>query len=102
MPCPVVVLDTNVLIPLSVRDTIFAAAEEEVCAVRWTEQILEEMRRTLVIKGFITGAQMAWLVERMHAAFPEALITGYEPAIYADDQPSQRPPCCGRRMARGR
>ena len=76
-----VVLDTNVLVPMSLRDTILAAAEEKICAIRWTEQILAEMQRTLVTKGFTTDGQATWLIERMRAAFADAPITGYESEI---------------------
>lgn len=66
---------------MSLRDIILAAAEDKICTIRWTEQILAEMRRTLVTKGFTTDEQVAWLIERMHVAFSDVLITGYESEI---------------------
>jgi len=97
----IVVLDTDVLIPLSVRDTILTAAKENLCTIRWTEEIIEEMRRTLVTKGFTTEGQAAWLIERMRGAFPDALITGYESEIARmtndlDDRHVAAPACHAR------
>lgn len=81
MPTPVVLLDANVLVPLSLRDTLLRAAEQEVFRVRWTEQILEETRRTLVGKRFMAANKATELLDALRDAFPDALITGYEPAI---------------------
>ncbi len=81
MPIPTILLDANVLVPLSVRDTILRAAEAGLCQVRWTDAILSEVERTLVRQRLTTAAQAARLLEVMRTAFPDASITGYEPSI---------------------
>lgn len=81
MPLLTILPDANVLVPLSVRDTILRAAESGLCQVRWTDAILAEVERTLVRQRLTTAAQAARLLEVMRTAFPDAPITGYEPAI---------------------
>lgn len=81
MPHLTILPDANVLVPLSVRDTILRAAEAGLCQVRWTDAILAEVERTLVRRQLTTAAQAARLLEVMRTAFPDALITGYEQSI---------------------
>lgn len=77
MAIPIVVLDANVLIPLSVRDTILRAAEKGLCRVHWTEEILEETRRNLVALGFTTEIQACHMIAAMQTFFADALVTDY-------------------------
>lgn len=81
MPIPTILPDANVLVPLSVRDTILRAAEAGLCQVRWTDAILAEVERTLVRQRLTTAAQAARLLEFMRTAFPDAPIRGYESLI---------------------
>ena len=75
------VLDAEVLFPFSLRDTLLRAAAAGFYQVCWSEQILEEMRRNLVKTGHTTTDKAARLVAVMKAAFPEALVIGYEPLV---------------------
>ncbi|MDQ2785038.1 MAG: hypothetical protein M3Y58_08555 [Chloroflexota bacterium] len=63
MPIPTILPDANVLVPLSVRDTILRAAEAGLCQVRWTDAILIEVERTLVRQRLTTAAQAARLAQ---------------------------------------
>jgi len=55
IPAPFkVVLDANVLYPFSLRDTLLRAASEGLFQLYWSDQILEEARRSLV-KAMVTG-----------------------------------------------
>ncbi|MBI4817742.1 MAG: PIN domain-containing protein [Deltaproteobacteria bacterium] len=72
-----VVLDANVLFPLSLRDTLLRAAERGVIQVHWSVEILEETRRNLVATMTITEAQAQRLVETMKVAFPDAMVSDY-------------------------
>jgi predicted nucleic acid-binding protein len=47
----------------------------------WTEDILEEVRRTLVNDFGRSDEQARKRIAAMRAAFPEALVTGYDPLI---------------------
>ncbi|QSQ21255.1 PIN domain-containing protein [Pyxidicoccus parkwayensis] len=78
-----VVLDANVLIPVSLCDVLLRAARKRLIQIYWTEEILEEMRRNLVTDYGRTEAQAARRVAAMRDAFPEAMVTGYERLISA-------------------
>ncbi|WP_205525511.1 PIN domain-containing protein [Pyxidicoccus trucidator] len=73
-----VILDANVLIPVSLCDVLLRAARKNLIQVYWTEEILEEMRRNLVAEYRRSESQAARRVAAMKDAFPEALVTGYE------------------------
>nr|WP_227027884.1 PIN domain-containing protein [Corallococcus soli] len=79
-PFPVV-LDANVLIPLSVCDTLLSAAHEGLIQIHWTELILEETRRNLVKALGLSEEKATRRVAAMKAAFPEAMVTGHEGLI---------------------
>ncbi|MCY1041150.1 PIN domain-containing protein [Corallococcus sp. bb12-1] len=79
-PFPVV-LDANVLIPLTVCDTLLSAAHEGLIQIHWTELILEETRRNLVSALGLSEQKAARRVAAMKAAFPEAMVTGHEGLI---------------------
>jgi predicted nucleic acid-binding protein len=76
-----VVLDANVLFPFTLRDTLLRAAEAGTYQAYWSDTILEEVRRNLVRTGTTTEQQASRLVVAMKEAFPEALVTGYEPLV---------------------
>ena len=76
------VLDTCVLAPMPVADTLLRLADEPASfySPRWSRDILEELRRTLHKFGF-TAAQIAHRIEQMQDAFPGAAVEGYEHLI---------------------
>lgn len=69
-----VVLDSCVLYPMSIRDTLLRAAEAGLYRVHWCQNILEGATRNLVKDGRMTQEQAAHLEEQMNLAFPEAMI----------------------------
>ena len=74
----VVVLDTNVLAPMPVADTLLRLAEESAFYLpRWSEEILLELERTLR-KWYYSQFQVDRRLRVMREHFPEAIITGYE------------------------
>lgn len=82
IPAPfVVVVDANVLFPLTLRDTVLRAADRGFFQLRWTKDILDEMERNLVSTGTTTAEQAAKLRAQMEKYFPEAAVTGYEPLV---------------------
>lgn len=78
-----VVLDANVLYPFSLRDTLLRSAEAGFFQLYWSKQILDEVSRNLVANHVVTAAQAQHLCAKMTEAFPEAMVTGYEPLIAA-------------------
>lgn len=82
IPAPlVVVVDANVLFPLTLRDTLLRAASEGYYQLRWSRDILGEMERNLVSTGTMASDKAARLRSTMERFFPEAMVTGYEPLI---------------------
>jgi predicted nucleic acid-binding protein len=75
------VLDTCVLFPAALRDTLLRAAERQLFAGRWSEAILEELVRNLVAHGGVTPASAAALCTAIRRAFPGAVVSGYEDLI---------------------
>lgn len=71
------VLDTNVLYPFSLRDTLLRLAELELYTPLWSERILDEMRRNLVERQ-ITDEQADRLAAAMRGAFEEAEVDAAE------------------------
>ena len=86
------VLDACVLIPMPVADTLLRLAEEPAFYTpRWSEDILREVRRTLSSKFGYSEEQAARRLRTMNAAFPEAMVTGYESlAVSMKNHPKDR------------
>ena len=79
----VALLDACVLASMPVADTLLRLAEEPAFYTpRWSKDILEELRRTLIKFGY-DEVQASRRLERMQAAFPDALVKGYEGLIPA-------------------
>jgi predicted nucleic acid-binding protein len=74
----IAVLDTCVLAPMPLCDTLLRLAEDPAFYIpRWTEDILRELRSTLLRMGY-TEAQATRRISAMETAFEEAKVTGYE------------------------
>src|SRR5712692_5702660 len=71
----VVVLDACVLFPSSLRDTLLRTAKAGLYRMRWTDDILEEVRRNLINKRKMSEDQAQRLIDTMSKQFPEAFIT---------------------------
>lgn len=75
----IVVVDANVLFPLTLRDTVLRSAAAGFYQLRWSVRILDEMERNLVSTGTMPAANASRLRTTMEAFFPEAEVAGYEP-----------------------
>lgn len=74
----VAILDTCVLAPMPVCDTLLRLAEDPAFYLpRWSDDILCELRRTLQRMGY-TEAQAARRITAMETAFEDANTNGYE------------------------
>ena len=78
-----VVMDANVLVPAVLCDFVLRAASADMYRLVWTDDILDEVRRTLIIDLDKSVAQAGRRIAAMKAAFPEALITQRTPLIPA-------------------
>ena len=84
VPAPfIVVVDANVLFPLTLRDTVLRAAAADFYQLRWSREILDEMERNLVSTGTMATEKASRLRTTMERVFPEAMVTGYEPLVAA-------------------
>lgn len=77
MPFPVL-LDACVLVPYSLCDLLLRLAEANLYRPLWSEQILDEVRRTLITKLNVSPDKARRRVEQMQTAFPLASIEGYQ------------------------
>lgn len=75
-----VVLDTCVLYPAHLRDTLLRQAERGLYRALWSADILEELERNLMEAG-IGDASVRRLVAEMRGAFPDAEVSGYRSLI---------------------
>lgn len=75
-----VVLDTCVLYPAHLRDTLLRQAERGRYRALWSEDILEELQRNLVGDGF-NADSIERLITEMGRAFPDAAVVGYRSLI---------------------
>ena len=75
------VLDASVLFPAAVRDTLLRAAAAGLYQLYWSDEILEEVRRNLVLSRRANEEQAQRLIDTMRRAFPEALVVGYQGLI---------------------
>ena len=78
-----VLLDANVLFPFTLRDTLLRAGAAGLFQLYWSSEILDETTRNLVATGMMTAAQSERLRAAMTAAFPEAMVTGYQHLVAA-------------------
>jgi predicted nucleic acid-binding protein len=80
----VALLDSCVLVPMPVVDTLLRLAEEPAFySPRWSELILSEVERVLRDKWKYPGASTKLRIQVMRDSFPEAMVTGYEELIDA-------------------
>lgn len=72
-------LDANVLVPISLTDTILRCADEELFHPLWSERVLEETRWAIIrTEPSLAVSRVQYRLNRMRAAFPEAMVSGYE------------------------
>jgi len=70
-----VVLDTCVVYPAHLRDTLLRLAERGLYQARWSSGIVDALRKNLVEIG-IDPHMVERLINEMNRAFPEGLTTG--------------------------
>ncbi|MGL5033647.1 MAG: PIN domain-containing protein [Microcystaceae cyanobacterium] len=69
-----VILDSCVLYPMYLRDTLLRAAEKGLYQVHWSQEILDGAIRNLVANQQITETQANYLQKQLNKAFPEAQV----------------------------
>ncbi len=80
----VALLDTSVLAPMPIADTLLRLADEPPFYIpKWSDGIVIELRRTLISKLNLSEYQAQRRIQTMTEVFPEALVVGYEDLIPA-------------------
>jgi predicted nucleic acid-binding protein len=69
-----VVLDSCVIYPMPLCDTLLRAAEAELYQIHFSQEILEGATRNLVKKGKMTDTKAARFQEMLKIHFPEAIV----------------------------
>lgn len=77
----VVLLDASVLVPAALRDVLLRAAEAYLYRPIWSEAILREVEQSLVEDLGKSDEQVAYLLNEVRRAFPDAAVEGYEALI---------------------
>jgi predicted nucleic acid-binding protein len=73
-------LDTCVLYPAYLCDTLLRLAEAEAYRPLWSADILTELRRNVIEAG-IPADRIDHRIAHMSHSFPDAMVTGYESLI---------------------
>lgn len=80
----IALLDACVLAPMPVADTLLKLAEEPAFYTpRWSHEILNEVKRTLLEKFKYSQAQVERRIAKVQEAFPDAAVEGYSDLIQA-------------------
>lgn len=69
-----VLLDSCVLYPMYLRDTLLRMAEVDLYRVHWSQELLDGATRNLVEAGRMTNSKAMRLQEMLLKAFPEAMV----------------------------
>ncbi len=83
-----VVLDTNVIYPIIIRDLLFWFAYYELYIPKWSEHIFDEWKRVMIDKG-ISEEEANKRIEKANSAFPDALVRNYKGLIKYLDLPDE-------------
>jgi hypothetical protein len=80
----IAVLDACVLAPMPIADTLLRLAEEPAFYTpKWSPDILDEIKRTLLSKFRYSEDQITRRISAMQEAFPDACVDGYHDLIPA-------------------
>lgn len=77
-----VFLDTCVLYPIVLTDTLLRVAEQQVFRPYWSEDVMEELQRNLGQVPQVGPDASRRRIRAVNRAFPDATVTGYEALIH--------------------
>lgn len=83
MPRIRILLDACVLLPYQLADLLLRLADAEMYEPLWSEEILAEVERNLIGKFGVPAEKASRRLGRMRAAFPHAVVEGYEALVPA-------------------
>lgn len=71
------VLDTNVILPIEIRDLLFWFAHDELYTPKWSKHIFDEWEDVLRRKG-VDENEIQKRIAKANLAFPDAMVKNYE------------------------
>lgn len=74
------VLDTNIIFPIEIRDVLFWFAHYDLFTPKWSKHIFNEWEDVMKRKG-VSKIEINKRTNYATLAFPDALVTNYEPLI---------------------
>lgn len=84
-----VVLDTNVIYPVIIRDLLFWFAHYDLYTPKWSKHIFDEWYNVMQRKG-VEPDEAKKRVEKANLAFPDALVNNYESLIDTLNLPDEK------------
>lgn len=78
-----VTLDTCVLLPITLCDTLLRFAEAGFYRPHWSEETLAELTRNLQARFGLGAEASRKRIDAMNRSFPEAVVTGYRRLVDA-------------------
>jgi predicted nucleic acid-binding protein len=82
VPVPVAVVDANVLYSIELTDVLLTCATHRLVRLRWSVEILDEVRRNLQQRPQLSEEAIDYRIDRMNTALPDALAP-VRPALAA-------------------
>lgn len=76
-----ILLDSSVLFPNVLRDTLLTLAEHDLFEPQWSAAILSEVRRNVIAKRGVSAAAIDRTIALMSSSFEYALVEGWEPLV---------------------
>lgn len=85
----IVILDTNVIYPIIIRDLLFWFAHYELFIPKWSNHIFDEWIAVMQRKG-VSSREAGIRVQKANMAFPDALVKNYEDLINCVELPDEK------------
>ncbi len=82
-------LDTNVIVPLNVRDLLLWFAYYDLYTPKWSKHIFGEWEGVMKKKG-VSDEEITKRTSKVLTAFPDALVENYEPLIETLKLPDEK------------
>ena len=76
----IVVLDTNVVYPVIIRDILLWFAHYDLYTPKWSEHIFDEWKKVMKEKG-VSEEEANKRINKVNSAFPDALVQNYKVLI---------------------
>jgi len=83
------VLDTNVIIPIEVRDLLFWFAHDDLYTPKWSKHIFDEWEEVMRRKN-VSESEIRKRIGWANQAFPDAMVENYEALIEGLTLPDEK------------